>query len=444
MQNLVSTLKDRIYSQTSRANGRLTRPFPAILPSLAALFIASSAFVCQAQTLSEALDATLSRYPKIRVLESRVQIEHNKLSGERAARRPQLSLSMRGGEERFGNDKGFQVYGETGNASLQGKQLLFDGGNTRHRITEAQANLHTSEESLRKVREDLALELTITYVNVIKYTRLINLARQSVYLHEDALEKIQEKFEAGAGPQADVILVQARLAMAKASLEARKRQLKVANTTYLKLTGTYPARLVEPEFPEWAIPESVDDISFRANPSVRAAHSELQATYSRRKVAESAFRPKLNFVIEGDAAESDRYEDLQEDAMALVTLSYNIFDGGRRRAEIDRANSQINEADYKLQDTLIETETAFANAWNELTSTNERIFLLETHRDAMESVVSAYHQQFELGKRPLINLLDVENELSSARASVEEERLNRLQAAYRLLSAIGELTSSLK
>ncbi len=437
-------MNTQFHSQTPRVRGRSSRPCFAILRSITVLFIATAALSSSAQTLSEALDATLSRYPKIRVLESRVQIEQNKLSGERAARRPQLSLSMRGGEERFGNDKGFQVYGETGNASLQGKQLLFDGGNTRHRVIEAQANLRTSEESLRKTREDLALELTLTYVNVIKYTRLINLAQQSVYLHQDALDKIEEKFEAGAGPKADVILVKARLAMAKASLEARNRQLKTANNSYLKLTGSYPASLVEPDFPEWAIPESVDEISFNANPSVRAAHSELQATYSRRKVAESAFRPKLNFVVEGDAAESDRYEDLQEDAMALVTLSYNIFDGGRRRSEINRANSQISEADFKLQDTLLETETAFANAWNELTSTNERIFLLQAHRDAMESVVSAYHEQFELGKRPLINLLDVENELSSARASVEEERLNRLQAAYRLLSSMGELTTSLQ
>ncbi len=351
---------------------------------------------------------------------------------------------MRGGEERFGNDKGLQVFGETGNAALQGRQLLFDGGNTRNRISEAQANLRTSEESLRKVREDLALELALTYVNVLKYSRLVSIAEQSIYLHQDALDKIQEKFDAGAGPKADVILVQARLAIAKASLEARNRQLKIAQNSFLKLTGSYPTRLVEPEFPDSAIPESLDEISFAANPSVRAAHSELQATYSRRKVAESAFRPKLNFIVEGDAVESDRYAKLQEDAMALVTLSYNIFDGGRRRSEINRANSQINEADFKLQDTLLETETAFANAWNELTSTNERIYLLETHRDAMEAVVSAYHEQFELGKRPLINLLDVENELSSARASVEEERLNRLQAAYRLLSAMGELTKSLQ
>ncbi|MFC0535856.1 TolC family protein [Pelagicoccus mobilis] len=406
---------------------------------LSGAFLAVSA---HSQSLSESLASALDNYPKIRVLESRVQIEQGKLDTERSNLRPQLSLSMRGGEESFGDSKGVQIYGETGNASLQGRQLLFDGGNTKHRITEAQANLRTSEESLRRVREEIALELVTTYVNVIKYTRLVNLAQQSVYLHEDALDKIEEKFEAGAGPKADVILVKARLAMAEATLESRRRQLNTASNSFLKLTGEYPQQLIEPEFPIWALPESIDEVTFESNPNIRAAHSELQATYSRRKVAESQFRPQLNFVLEGDAAQSDRYEHVQEDAMALITLSYSIFDGGRRRSEVRRANSQIDEADWQLKNTLIETETSFANAWEDLSSTEERIHLLRTHRDAMEAVVEAYNEQFELGKRPLINLLDVENELSSARASVEEERLNRLQAAYRLLSAMGTLTSS--
>lgn len=321
--------------------------------------------------------------------------------------------------------------------------MLYDGGNTRYRIEEARANVHTSEESLRKTREELALKLSLTYVDVIKYTRLMRLAEQSVYLHMDALDKIDEKFRAGAGPRADVVLVKARLAMAKATVETRKRQLKQAHTSFLKLTGSLPQDLIEPAFPYDALPQSVDEINFNRNPSVRAAHSELQASYSRRRVAESSFRPELNFVVEGDTAKSDRYATLQEDAMALLTLSYNIFDGGRRRSEIRKANSYVQEADWKLRDTLIETEESFANAWNELSSIEERIYLLETHRDSMEAVVEAYHEQFELGKRPLINLLDVENELSSARASVEEERLNRLQAAYKLISTTGELTNSL-
>jgi adhesin transport system outer membrane protein len=89
-------------------------------------------------------------------------------------------------------------------------------------------------------------------------------------------------------------------------------------------------------------------------------------------------------------------------------------------------------------------ENEFTNAWDELITLEDRIVLLNTHRDAMEAVVAAYHEQFELGKRPLINLLDVENELFAARSTVDEERFNRLQAAYRLLASTGDLISVLQ
>jgi adhesin transport system outer membrane protein len=62
------------------------------------------------------------------------------------------------------------------------------------------------------------------------------------------------------------------------------------------------------------------------------------------------------------------------------------------------------------------------NAWNDLTIAEERLYRLEDYRDAMTSVVSAYQKQFELGQRALINVLDVENELFSAKSSVAEER----------------------
>jgi len=379
----------------------------------------------------------------MRVMEARVRVEEDELASERASQRPQLTFSMRGGEERFSDPDGVELLGETGSAALQGKQLLYDGGNTRNRILEARAKLETSQAALRRTKEEIALETASAYIDVIKYTRLLELAEQSAYLHLDALDKIEEKYTAGAGPKADYLLVKARLAKANATIESRKRLLKSAQAEFYRLTDRFPSRLQEPEFPAWALPESIDQVDLTRNPSVLRAHSELKASYSRRNVAESSFRPTVNFVVEGDTAKSERFETLQEDAMALVTLSYNLFDGGRRRAEIRKANSQLDESQWKLRDTILETETAFAKAWNELTAAEERIHLLREHRDTMETVADAYHQQFELGQRALINLLDVENELSTARSSVEEERLNKLQAVYKLLAAMGELSSTL-
>jgi len=123
--------------------------------------------------------------------------------------------------------------------------------------------------------------------------------------------------------------------------------------------------------------------------------------------------------------------------------AFDIFGGGRRKAELRKTRSIIDRSIFDLEDTKIEIQTNFLNAWNDLVIAEERLYRLEKYRDAMNSVVSAYQRQFELGQRALINVLDVENELFSAKSSVAEERYNRLQAAYRTLSATGSLLETI-
>lgn len=408
------------------------------------VFVAAAPVLLPAQSLEEALDSMLERYPKIRISQSRVQISENRLAVEQSARKPQFSLTMRAGEERFANNRGHQTFGDTATASLQAKQLIYDGGYTQSKISEARSTLGSSSELLERTRQDLALELALAYVDAIKYARLTNLAVENIKLHRDALDKITIKFEAGAGPKADVLLVTGRLAKAQATLESRKRQLQRSHNSFLKLTGHFPGELEQPSFPTQAIPQGYADIDFAKSPSVRAATFDLDAAISSKKTAGSSSKPQLNLIVEGDVSESDRYASTQEDALAVISLSYNIFDGGRKKADYSRAESRIQEANWKVKDAIVEVETNFANAWNDLVSTEDRIDLLDMHRQAIESVAEAYHEQFELGKRPLINLLDIENELFGARSTVEEERYNRLQSAYRLLSSTGDLIKAIQ
>lgn len=386
----------------------------------------------------------LERYPRLQALEARVRSDGDRLESEKAARRPRLGLSLRGGGERFASPGGDFSESDSANASLQGQQLLFDGGYARSRIDEALANRSVSEESLHQAAEDLALQLASAYIDVIKYDRLIWLAEANVRAHREALGKIDDKFRAGAGTQADALLAEGRLAMAEAALESRIRQRRAAAATFAKLSGRAPGQLVEPDFPGWALPESYDEVDFSTAPSVRSAQHELRAAVARRRGADSAYRPRLSFVVEGSAAESDRYARRQEDASAMLALSYDFIDGGRRHADANRARSEIVEAEWTLKDAFAQSEAEFADAWIELTAIEERIGLLETHRDAIAAVADAYHQQFEIGQRPLINLLDIENELFSAKSSVEEESLNRYKAAYALLAAKGDLVEAIK
>jgi len=58
--------------------------------------------------------------------------------------------------------------------------------------------------------------------------------------------------------------------------------------------------------------------------------------------------------------------------------------------------------------------------------------------------VSAYKQQFTLGQRTLLDVLNTENELFEARKSYVNANYDELFAQYRLLNAEGKLLDSLR
>ncbi len=396
-----------------------------------------------AQSLREAIDAMLVEFPRIRAGQADIKIGQEDIVSAQSSRRPQLGLSLRGGEERFRSSASNFALAKMGSVSLEASQLLFDGGSSRNRVEEARALNLGTQIHLESTRQTLALDLSQNYVDILKYRELIRFAEESVRIHQKALDKTLVKYNAGAGPQADVELVKARLSMSEATLEARHRQLSYAINAYQKYTGTVPGELVEPEFPDWALPLSIEEVDLGNNPRIQSARARITANEARYKGAKSEFSPKLDLFLQGDSTDSARSINRTEDASALIVMSYDIFGGGRRKAELRKTRSLVDRSVFDLEDTKIEIRASFLNAWNDLVIAEERLYRLEKYRDAMNSVVSAYQRQFELGQRALINVLDVENELFSAKSSVAEERYNRLQAAYRTLAASGSLLETI-
>ena len=75
----------------------------------------------------------------------------------------------------------------------------------------------------------------------------------------------------------------------------------------------------------------------------------------------------------------------------------------------------------------IETRRGRISAWDDLTKQNARV------RDA-------YWQQFKIGKRSMLDLLNAENELFQTKSSAETDRMELLQSQYRLLGSLAQLT----
>ena len=122
------------------------------------------------QSLREAIDAMLVEFPRIRAGQTDVKIGQEEIVTAQSFRRPQLGLSLRGGEERFRNASSNFALAKMGSVSLEASQLLFDGGSARNRIEEARALNRGTQIDLETTRQALALDLSQNYVDILKYS----------------------------------------------------------------------------------------------------------------------------------------------------------------------------------------------------------------------------------------------------------------------------------
>src|SRR5205085_1087491 len=90
-----------------------------------------------------------------------------------------------------------------------------------------------------------------------------------------------------------------------------------------------------------------------------------------------------------------------------------------------------------------DSERDLRQAWEGLLASRERVPQLETHAGISAQVVQAYRQQFSIGQRTLLDVLNAENELYTARGNALNGLLQVSADEVRVLGAMGQLATAL-
>ena len=132
------------------------------------------------------------------------------------------------------------------------------------------------------------------------------------------------------------------------------------------------------------------------------------------------------------------------DVTAMVRFKYNLYAGGKNVSQERDAAYKFNQAkeiNYRAHRQVTE---GMELAWNAYEMLGLQMQYIQLHVEASNDTHVAYVQQFKLGQRSLLDLLDTENELFQARQDYLEAQFSELDARYRLLNATGQLLDSLR
>lgn len=267
---------------------------------------------------------------------------------------------------------------------------------------------------------------------------------ESVATQRSSAALVRRRFELGAVSDLDVARADSLLASSESDLIALQRARVSAQNALAVLVGR-PAstfRIARAPLTGNAplVPAGIPSELLLARPDLRRSERVLAAENARVGVATAAFYPSIS--LTGNLGQSATYSadlfDSEARFWAIRPEVYlPVFQGGRNRANLERAKARYEEALETYQDTVLvalsEVESALAA---------QRFFVEEVaaQQRAVEASLRARNvslAQYEAGTIDYLDVLDAERTLLSARRTEARLRGTTFQNTVQLLRALG-------
>nr|WP_298141010.1 TolC family outer membrane protein [uncultured Pseudomonas sp.] len=410
------------------------------------------ALVCshaQAMTLSEAIQSTLDNHPEIHAgINSRLSSDEE-VKIAKGGYLPTVDLLVGYGRENtdspttraLGNHNTETLTYST--SELRLRQMLFDGFNTPNEVARTEAVVNSRAYRVLGTSESLALRTVEVYLDVLKRREMVALAKNNLLAHQRINDQIDLRSRQGVGSTADFDQSSARLALAENNYYTEKVNLADAEANFFSATGRVADELVSPSTIKGAVPAELDvarQMVMDNNPFLKSAQADVNAAEKQYEVAKAPFYPRLDLEL-ATSADNDTQGDQGHNNSwrAAVVMNYNLFNGMRDKARLQSTAHQINESMDIRNNALRVLNENLSLAWNAMENARLQTPKARDYAEYTAKVREAYQQQFSLGQRTLLDLLDSENELFTANRRYTDVRYTEEFSMYRVSAAMGDL-----
>lgn len=431
-----------------------TKPYRGIAVAVfVALLIGGEA--CRAASLNEELVFLMTQHPRIKAAQRDILGSEAGVRGAVAGYYPQLSIDANYGPEytdspsrRLATPTGLlsasTYYRDTRGITLS--QGIFDGFRREANVEGARINRTLSNLALETTRQSLSFEGARTYIDVLRYARLVELAFNNESTVQRQLNLEDERVQRGAGISVDVLQAKSRLQIAKERRVQYEGQLRDAVARYLQLFGHEPAPGVmeDPVIPEAALPKTKDEAIKRAladSPQIAFSGRQVDFQETRRDAAAADYFPRIDLIGRGVKEDNiDGVDGSRTQWSVLIQGRWQIFNGFQTQAAVAEASYRAAAGRDNLLAVTRDVSQEVETAWNEQQTAKERVALLENAVAIAGEVFDSRRRLRDTGRETALNVLDAENELYSARINLVGATFDQRRSSYRLLQATGQLT----
>ncbi len=320
---------------------------------------------------------------------------------------------------------------------------LFTGFQIPNNIALCKLNLKAAVEDLNKAKEDISIQVTSYFTQVLYNDELAKVAHNQVELSKEQLKLKQAFFENGKASQAEVYEAISRVAQDEMSAVQADNNYQLAIldlTQLLELPSPENFGITVPKisdgFSTITLPDNVFNEAVTTKPVIKAAQYRLEGADRSIRIAKSSYYPQLSF---GAGLGTNYFYVAGQDNQSFGTqwhqnfskyisfnLSIPIFNRFEVRNRVRSAKIQKTALNWKL-------EEAKKGLYKEIQQAYYNAIAAESKYKSSNTAVEAAEASFKLMSEKYANGKANATEYNQERTNLLKAISDKIQSKYEYL-----------
>ncbi len=382
-------------------------------------------------TVQEAVGFALDNSPDVRIALQRIKGAQAAVVAAQSAYYPSIGLSAGYGRTNnpmysFGNilnqgqftqDIDFNNPGTSDNLNMTGsvQYRFYNGGSDEAGIRAARAGEQAAQFEQEAIYSRLGFEVVRSFYSIVQAEENVQARESALKAIEVSLQAAQARFDAGDLLKADLLNLEVQKSRAAENLILARHGLELVKRGFLNLLGLKQgsAEIDTAQQARQAVPEKP---TYEQRPELTRLNALLEAAEAKVRKARGGYYPSADLFGSYQVDKGFEFDEGSGNSwMAGVKVNYNLFNGHRTSAEVNRATAELAEIREQRQKLELAFNYEIEQASLAFKQAEER---LQVTKKMVEQAVESgrlSRERFKEGVTLASDLIEVENRLTDAR-----------------------------
>jgi outer membrane protein TolC len=407
----------------------------------------------QAISLEDAIALAFRYQPRLRVLQEQVEQARARGDAAFAGYLPQLAFVNReftgqnpyglpgdfaSPQPEFAVVPGAQVFWST---ELYLRWTLWDFGRTTGKYRQAEFGVDIAELQAVRNNQTIVYEVGTAYYRLLQAQATLRTAQEAVRLAESVLDITRKSQMQGVVLRDAVLRAEVQLALARRAVVGAQRARLVAVATLNRAIGinvSAPTEIAdrtdEPPF-DLTLAGSLQ-LAVDNRREFQVARRAIEQAAEGERVARAEFAPRI--VVEGMGAATGGHRTLDgTSSSASIIASWDLYQGGKRRADLRGASSAVRAAVDQAQVVCDAIALEVNEAYRAVEAARQSIDLARPAVAQARENLRLVTLRYEQGTATPTDIVDAENALIRAIQDLYTSQYEYLSALVRMDYATG-------